>query len=33
MPVRVDINGEHWLKPTTEWKTEHFTEDQQILNC
>jgi aminopeptidase N len=25
MPVRVDINGEHWLKPTTDWKTEHFT--------
>jgi aminopeptidase N len=25
MPLRVDINGEHWLKPTTEWKTERFT--------
>jgi Peptidase family M1 domain len=24
MPVRVDLNGEHWLKPTTEWKTERF---------
>jgi len=24
MPVRVDINGEHWLKPTTEWKTERI---------
>jgi aminopeptidase N len=22
MPVRVDINGEHWLKPVTEWKSE-----------
>ncbi len=24
MPVRVDVNGEHWLKPTTEWKTERI---------
>ncbi len=24
MPVRVDLNGEHWLKPTQEWKTERF---------
>jgi aminopeptidase N len=26
MPVRVDVNGEHWLKPTTEWKTERITQ-------
>ena len=25
MPVRVDMNGEHWLKPTTEWKKERIT--------
>jgi aminopeptidase N len=24
MPVRVDIDGERWLKPTTEWKKEHI---------
>jgi hypothetical protein len=24
MAVRVDLNGEHWLKPTPEWKTERF---------
>jgi aminopeptidase N len=24
MPVRVDIGGERWLKPTTEWKKEHI---------
>jgi aminopeptidase N len=24
MPVRVDLNGEHWLKPTTEWKKERI---------
>jgi aminopeptidase N len=24
MPVRVDINGERWLKPTTEWKKERL---------
>lgn len=22
MPIRVDINGEHWLKPVVEWKKE-----------
>ncbi len=27
MPVRVDVNGEHWLKPTTEWKKEHISMD------
>lgn len=32
MPVRVDINGEHWLKPTTEWKKERITkQDNPIL--
>jgi len=25
MPVRVDLNGEHWLKPVTEWKKEKFS--------
>ena len=24
MPVRVDVNGERWLKPTTEWKKERL---------
>jgi aminopeptidase N len=24
MPVRVDVNGEHWLRPTTDWKKEHI---------
>jgi aminopeptidase N len=32
MPVRVDVNGEHWLKPTTEWKKERITkQDNPIL--
>lgn len=25
MSVRVDVNGEHWLKPTTEWKKERIS--------
>ena len=24
MPVLIDLNGEHWLKPTTEWKSERI---------
>ena len=24
MPVLVDVNGEHWLKPTTQWKSERI---------
>jgi aminopeptidase N len=32
MPIRVDVNGEHWLKPTTEWKKERITkQDNPIL--
>ena len=27
MPVRVDIGGERWLKPTTEWKKEKLSKD------
>ena len=32
MPVRVDINGERWLKPATEWKKEKMPKGaSQIL--
>ncbi|HTB26775.1 MAG TPA: M1 family metallopeptidase [Puia sp.] len=31
MPVRVDVNGEHWLKPTTEWKKEHISMDANTV--
>jgi aminopeptidase N len=31
MPVRVDVNGEHWLKPTTEWKKEHISTDANTV--
>jgi aminopeptidase N len=27
MPVRVDIGGERWLKPVTEWKKEKLSKD------
>ena len=27
MPVRVDVNGEHWLKPSIEWKKERISND------
>ena len=27
MPVRVDVNGEHWLKPSVEWKKERIAKD------
>jgi aminopeptidase N len=25
MPLKVDVNGERWLKPTTEWRKEHIS--------
>jgi aminopeptidase N len=31
MPVRVDVNGEHWLKPTTEWKKERISMDSNTV--
>ncbi|MDP9042240.1 MAG: M1 family peptidase, partial [Bacteroidota bacterium] len=32
MPVKVDINGERWLKPATEWKKEKMSKGAtQIL--
>ncbi len=31
MPVRVDVNGEHWLKPTTEWKKERISMDANTV--
>ena len=27
LPVRVDVGGERWLKPTTEWKKERLARD------
>jgi aminopeptidase N len=27
MPVKADVNGEHWLKPSTEWKKERISND------
>jgi aminopeptidase N len=27
MPVRVDVNGEHWLKPSVEWKKERISKE------
>jgi aminopeptidase N len=27
MPVRVDIGGERWLRPITDWKTEKLSKD------
>ncbi len=31
MPVRVDVNGEHWLRPTTEWKKERISKDANTV--
>jgi aminopeptidase N len=31
MPLRVDVNGERWLNPTTEWKKERISMENPVL--
>ncbi len=31
MPLRVDVGGERWLKPTTEWKKERLSKEATLV--